>query len=264
MAMDRDRILVIGPNQGLRNTKLFSLNTNLDELNIVIWHPVTLYQEWSENSKGFNPQTRVQTFQERIGHLVKWVQLGHCLCIVGLWPYIDLKYQIRGEPFTYKPLLEEPFLGIAFEQTEGDLVEFCGIAEFPPGFANFIISMKYQGLLKGSELIPLFRVYEGRDQILDRRGGSGGGSAAGYKKFGIVGGYKKLDAGIVMFLPTVNVTELTSVGITWDDYHLSLFALSQNLPLTPMEVLQQVERDNKRIEELGQQIRKALSQRPKS
>jgi hypothetical protein len=210
--LDINRILVIGPNKGLRSSKLCSLNVNLYELSTIIWYPSTLYNELLERG---NTYGAVELSRNKIGELVEWVRRGHCLCIIGALPYHELEHSKQSIHSKYRPISEEPFAGIAFEPKTGHLIEFCGLPSVGIELTDLIQHMSYKGLLKGSQLAPLLRVSRGR-QGQDQ----------------VVGGFKHLGAGLVIFVPDLQAPEYFL-----DIYHHRLAALPQYLLESASEAL---------------------------
>jgi hypothetical protein len=116
---------------------------------------------------------------------MRWVRKGNSLIIIGTPPQkFDLKFSQMNRVHTYEPLQYEPFAGIEFEVASGKLIEFCGPNSIIDLMKPVIPSLYYTSILRSKNLTPLLKVSSGRHGDVQ-----------------LVSGLKRLDNGIVFFLP---------------------------------------------------------------
>jgi hypothetical protein len=175
--MDKERVLAIGIGANFR-ASTFCHPPNLAEFSAVIWHPKSIIGEWQQ-------QALVAVSVKRCLELTEWIKEGNVLVTVGAPPehfkgqYIQ---NSRGVEFDF--LKSELFSGISFRHTSGALVEYCGPDELSDLISRFADLARYDAVMAATDLTPLFRVSKPSISV-DQ----------------VVGAYRKLGKGIVIFIP---------------------------------------------------------------
>lgn len=179
--MEQSRILLIGERQGPFRTCRFGETLNLAEFGAAFWYLEAIHVEWQHHG--------VRSTVARLPELIEWIRKGNTLVIVGdpgnpTTTYSDGPKQVR-----FDILKCEIFRDVRFKTTSGSLVEFSG-PESLTELATLAGWLSYDVILESKEILPLFRVstvIRGETQI--------------------VGGYKKLGNGIVVFIPPLAHTQ---------------------------------------------------------
>jgi hypothetical protein len=208
--MDSDRILIVGHPGPFRESEFWD-PPNLAEFNAVIWYP----KSPSSEVHGGHTVAVVGRFAE----FADWIKEGHALVVIGA-PIKDFKitYVQNNRHNTLDPLTTEIFRGVSFRHTSGTLIEYCEPDFLSNSFSPFVGSLSYDAVLNGNELVSLFRVSKpipGSDQL--------------------VGAYKKLGKGLVVFLPPL--TSANPRGADFYIYHLTAASILDLLRTPPQEEL---------------------------
>jgi hypothetical protein len=201
--MDNERVLIIGPGGLFRKSTLIS-GTHLEEFKVIIFHPSTVIEEW-RSAPG---QQRAIKIRAHIENLIEWVKRGNSLIILDAKPLpVQLEYLAsRRLKISYELLKDAPFADIQFMPASGQLIEFCGPPSAQQVMAPLLPQLHYQTILQSKELSPLLKV---------SRGQQGGNQ--------IVGGFKRLGGGLIIFLPPCRDQHFI------DYYHLALASLPEHL-----------------------------------
>ena len=199
--MDTKRVLLIGlpsPDESMRAAGFFS-NINLHEINTIIWNPATLHFDLIERFSISNLESldfvladnMYNALEHRLNFLVTWVERGHALVVltcrplrlIGNYPTHEKKVHPLGEL--------APFNWATWIPASGRLIEFCG-PEPTREFLQWLLDdPHYEIVLGKTDLSPLLRV--STTQPVPPQ---------------LVGGYRRVGAGIVAFVPSPN----------WDEY----------------------------------------------
>jgi len=181
---DEQRILVIGQTPaGVRSAQLCN-PPNLDEFKVVIWCPESLPLEWFA---GFSSAS-----VHRLGALIDWVKQGHSLVIVGAPPEkFETSFPNKsGGKTIFSPLRAEPFVGISYQYVSGKLMEYIGPSSGKNLFDVLSKFSRYDAVLESKQLMPLLKVSR---------------TQAGPTK--LVGGYRRIGKGIIVYLPKCEYVE---------------------------------------------------------
>jgi len=199
--MDQSRILLIGQ-AGPFRTSRFEDPPNLAEFSAVIWYPKSINVEWQ--------QVGARSTAALTSNLIEWVKKGNTLAIVGAPGNLTANYIKNSSQHKIDLLKTEIFEGINFRQTSGFLMEYVGPKSLAEGLSPLVSWLSYDAILNSNDFTPLFRVstaLNGEDQI--------------------VGAYKKLGDGIVVFVPPLTSAKIQSVEFY--AYHLQIASILETL-----------------------------------
>jgi len=160
---------------------------NLGEFSGVLWSPATLLRELESG----HTLSAVRRFHE----LTEWVKEGNIIVIVGPpRDHLKVDYVDKRIPHSYDFLANEIFSDITFRHTSGSLVEYCGPDNLSQLIGNFASAVSYNAIISGQKLVPLFRV-----------------SQASTRRDQIVGAFKPLGNGMVVFLPWLSTSMASEI-----------------------------------------------------
>ena len=200
--MDESRILLIGV-EGPFRTSSFSDPPNLAEFGAVVWYPHQILEEW----KHFKAKATI----ERLLKLIEWIKSGNALIVVGAPPTdFSVSYRSGQTETKFNFQKSEIFSGVTFRSTSGVLLEYCGPTALEKFLSSLPAWLSYNSILSAKDIIPLFRVSTARNQEVQ-----------------IVGGYRKIGDGVVIFVPPLSSTHPQSPEFYF--YHMQLASILENL-----------------------------------
>jgi hypothetical protein len=177
--VDRERILTIGFKLEWRQSGVINA-PNFNEFDLIIWHPEGSFAELLNDRNAQN----VAAYSTKLEKLIEWVTLGHALIVV-VTPLSSFDYLAdNGKISKFSLAKRPPLLGVVLEQAAGKLIEYCGPESLRNSISPFLSHVEYSVVLKSSELTPLLKVSESR-----------------FGSEQIVGGFKRIGAGFVIFAP---------------------------------------------------------------
>jgi hypothetical protein len=165
--------------RGYRGSVLLS-TTNIDEHELIFFSPRELFAELNA-SQGVSAKL-YQDLLLRMIELQQWVERGHTLVVLGLYP-LSFTTEVNGEILNNRlPLLKE----ISITAKTGNRIESVpekGISDLLGGLAT---SLMYDVVISGPSLIPLLTVRTAHASV---------------GRPSIVAGYIRLGKGAVVFAP---------------------------------------------------------------
>ena len=159
----------------------FGETLNLAEFGAAFWYLEKIHTEWQHHG--------VRSTIARLPELIEWIKKGNTLVVVGDPGNPTTTYSDGPKQVQFDILKCEIFRDVRFKTTSGSLVEFNG-PESLTELATLASWLSYDVILESKEILPLFRV-----------------STVNRGETQIVGGYKKLGNGIVVFIPPLADTQ---------------------------------------------------------
>ena len=138
---------------------------------------------------------------------------AHCIATA---PFKAFSYTNKRLNIVLQLDQQEPFAGVAFETATGELVEFCGPASIQDLIAHDLSALRYSVILNSKIIVPLLKVSKSRfgsDQL--------------------VGGYKKIGNGFVIFVPPLQREEHELIG---NAHYFNIASISDHLKSLPDEL----------------------------
>jgi hypothetical protein len=160
MSIDKRRILYIGvpnPQPPVRSGSLFD-ETNLNEFVLICWFAPTLL---NFIPRGFaNTPTTGEQYKQflarylyRMQDILEWVSNGHVLLIVE-YSHLRVDYEENGLSVQDDLIDLPPFNEVKLTPHSGELI--APIEQFSREFSSFTPLLRYEYIVQGEEIIPLF------------------------------------------------------------------------------------------------------------
>lgn len=182
--------LFVGSNYGAEGETIRLLGTrNFNETNVIFVSHLSLVSEFLD--PGHAVQWLLYSILERrLTELNDWVSRGHTLVVIGASSVSFVYATNINKGITTRLEQISPLDRIEFTSASGSRVEYCGPPVAEEVFSDVLGRLKYESLLKGEDVIPLLRV----------AAATGGGASQ------VVGGYRKIGLGLVVYVPLFSGT----------------------------------------------------------
>ena len=170
MVLDPERILLIGINSSVIPVRTFKFfdTFNVADFQLAAWDAETLGSEALEQTgqslHNYNNLVLYNRFKElyqaKFAELLQWIRYGHVLVV---FPYAfssDIETMYSKEIINLNRF--SPFNLLNLTPISGALLEAAD--EFNDELCQFVDMLKYNVLLSGEDMVPVFHAIQGRDK----------------------------------------------------------------------------------------------------